>query len=321
VINADSLGLQAIPTTDAIETMLTTTSEAVGQIARYDLEPGVPLMSSMITNIGSEVASGGSDTSLLIPTGMVAFPVPIDRFSSLAYGLRAGDHVNVIATLLLTDIDPTFQTILPNNTAALLGPGDSVVAGSQNAETETESSQLTTDELINSLTAQTLSGGSGSPVGLAIFDPTVNQPFYLVPSEVQRPRLVSQTLIQDIVVLHVGNFLYTDERGQEVANGFGAITSTDGTTTVARPPDLITLIVTPQDAVTLNYLVYAGADLSLALRSATDTTIATTEAVTLEYLLNAYNIPVPTRLPYGLEPRIDSLESPTRQDVLPQPSP
>jgi hypothetical protein len=59
----------------------------------------------------------------------------------------------------------------------------------------------------------------------------------------------------------------------------------------------------------------------LALRPAADTTTATTEAVTLEYLLNTYNIPMPTNLPYGLEPRIDSLLSPTIQDVLPQPAP
>ncbi|MEX2144297.1 MAG: hypothetical protein WD740_06855 [Anaerolineales bacterium] len=318
-INEDSIGLQAIPTTDSIGTMLTNTSQAAGRIARFDLEPGVPLMSSMITDSGSDVVASGSDNSLLIPAGMVAFPIPIDRFSSLAYGLRAGDHVNVIATLLLVDIDPSFQTVLPNNTAGLLGPGSTVFSGTQ--QDELASSQLVVNELINSLTAQTISGGSSSPLGSAVFDETVGQPFYLIPSEVQRPRLVSQTLIQDIMVLHVGNFLYTDERGDEVAEGFGAIISPNGESTVPRPPDLITLIVTPQDAVTLNYLVYAGANLSLALRSAADTTIATTEAVTLEYLLNTYNIPVPTKLPYGLEPRIDSLNSPTRQDVLPQPAP
>ncbi len=32
------------------------------------------------------------------------------------------------------------------------------------------------------------------------------QPVYLVPSEPQRPRIVSQTILQDVVVLHVGEF-------------------------------------------------------------------------------------------------------------------
>jgi len=319
LITDEALGMQAIPTTDSIGVMFTDKNLAIGRVARYDLEPGVPLMTSMIADTSAGLVTGGSDTALLIPSGMVAFPIPIDRFSSLAYGLRAGDHVNVIATLLLVEMDSDFQTILPNNTAALLSPGDTVATGG--VQVEPPSSQLVVEELINSLTAQTVSGGAASPVGNATFDETVGQPFYQVPSEAQRPRLVSQTLIQDITVLHVGNFFYTDERGEEVPNSIGAVPATDALASIPQPPDLITLIVTPQDAVTLNYLVYAGAELSLALRSAADSTVATTEAVTLEYLLNTYNIPVPTKLPYGLEPRIDSLLSPAPQDILVQPAP
>lgn len=316
LISEGALGFQPIPTTDTIGTMLTSKGQAVGKLARYDLEPGVPLMSSMIVDQGQGLSAGGSDTSLLIPTGLVAFPIPIDRFSSLAYGLRAGDHVNVIASLMLVDMDSEFQTILPNNTAGLIGPGDAVVTTSQ---ANPSTSDLVIDELISNLVAQIISGGQDSTAGRAIFDGVTGQPFYVVPSEAQRPRLVSQTLIQNIVVLHVGNFFYTDEVGKNVTDGLGDILSADGLTTIQPPPDLITLIVSPQDAVTLNYLVYAGAQLTLALRPSTDTTISTTEAVTLEYLLNTYNIPVPTRLPYGLQPRVESLVSPTGQDVFPQP--
>ena len=314
LITEEALGLQPIPSTDTIGTMLTSKSQAVGKLARYDLEPGVPLMAGMFVDVGQGLSDGGSDTSLLIPVGMVAFPIPIDRFSSLAYGLRAGDHVNVIASLLLVDLDSEFQTVLPNNTAGLIAPGNSVVSAQADG-----SSSVVTDLAVGNLVAQIISGGQGSPSGRAIFDSGLGQSFYIVPSEAQRPRLVSQTLIQDIVVLHVGNFLYTNAQGEEV-NPSSLITTAEGQTPVQSPPDLITLIVSPQDAVTLNYLVYAGAELTLALRPASDTTIATTEAVTLEYLLNTYQIPVPTRLPYGLEPRIDFLSSP-RQDVLPQPAP
>lgn len=318
LITEEALGYAPLPTEQTIGTMITDISQAAGRLARYDLEPGQFLMTSMVVDTADQVAQGGSDTSLQIPAGMVAFPIPIDRFSSLAYGLRAGDHVNVIATMLLVDMDGNFQTRTPNNVGAVLGPGGIVVAG-----TETEdavSSTLVVDPLINALTAQVVSGGGASPLGQGVTDDALGQPFYVVPSEPQRPRLVSQTLLQDITILHVGNFLYTDENGDVVANAYGVVTTTeDGTTGVKPPPDLITLIVSPQDAVTLNYLVYAGAELTLALRSATDSTFVTTEAVTLEYLFNTYNIPVPSKLPYGLEPRIDSLLSPTRQDALPQP--
>ena len=36
-----------------------------------------------------------------------------------------------------------------------------------------------------------------------------------------------------------------------------------------------------------------------------------TEAATLQFLLSQYNIPVPAKLPYALQPRIDALTSPS----------
>ena len=318
VVSAEALGYLAYPTDQTIEGMFTNTAEAVGKRARYDLEPGVPLTRNMVVGSIEEVSEFGSDTALLIPAGMVAFPIPIDRFSSLAYGLRAGDRVNVIATMMIVDLDENFQTILPNNTAAVLGPGGAVLSTTEQADVTAP--QITVDPLINTLTAQVVSGGAASPQGEAQLDPTLNQPFYVVPSESQRPRLVSQTLLQNIVVLHVGNFLYTDQNGDEVQPSTSGVDANGQPVSLAPPaPDLITLIVTPQDAVTLNYLIYAGSDLTLAMRASGDNGVVTTEAVTLEYLLQTYNIPVPTKLPYGLEPRVDVLVSPTQQDVLPQP--
>jgi len=65
---------------------------------------------------------------------------------------------------------------------------------------------------------------------------------------------------------------------------------------------LITLIVTPQDAITLNYLIYSGARLTMALRPAGDDTRVNTESVTLQYLLEQYNVSVPAKLPTGMQP-------------------
>jgi Flp pilus assembly protein CpaB len=139
----------------------------------------------------------------------------------------------------------------------------------------------------------------------------MEQTFYLVPSEPQRPRMVSQTLIQDVIVLQVGNFKLPGETQQIAAtpDPFGDPTANEPVELV-QPPDVITLIVSPQDAVTLNYLLYSGAKLTLALRGANDDSRVQTEAVTLQYLLEQYNIPVPIKLPYGMEPRIDGLTPP-----------
>jgi pilus assembly protein CpaB len=318
IITAEALGYLAFPTEDTIANMFTSIDQVVGGRARYDLEPGLPLTTNMVVSSASDLSETGSDTALLIPAGMVAFPVTIDRFSSLAYGLRAGDHVNVIATMQLVDLDANFQTLLPNNTGAVIAPGSSVLITTEGEEQA--SSELVLDPLLNVLTSQIASGGSTAPQGQAEVDPVLNQPFYVVPSEDnQRPRLVSQTLLQDIVVLHVGNFLYTDESGNVVENAYepespGVDSSGQALPPGPKPPpDIITLIVSPQDAVTLNYLLYAGAKLSMALRSSGDDSITNIEAVTLEYLLDTYNIPAPSKLPYGLETRIDTLESPTMQ--------
>ena len=78
----------------------------------------------------------------------------------------------------------------------------------------------------------------------------------------------------------------------------------------ARPlPDTVTLVVTPQDAVTLNYLILAGGRLNLVMRSAGDAQRIATEPVTLQFILDQYNIPNPAKLPYGLEPRLDLFPS------------
>jgi pilus assembly protein CpaB len=48
--------------------------------------------------------------------------------------------------------------------------------------------------------------------GRVEIDPTFDGTFFIYPSEPQRPRLVSQTLIQDVIVLQMGNF---PEPGEE----------------------------------------------------------------------------------------------------------
>jgi pilus assembly protein CpaB len=74
--------------------------------------------------------------------------------------------------------------------------------------------------------------------------------------------------------------------------------------------------------VTLNYIIYTGAQLTLALRPSGDDTQVQIEAATLDFLLKQYNIPVPARLPYGVEPRVDDLNAPNLpNDALPTPEP
>jgi pilus assembly protein CpaB len=87
----------------------------------------------------------------------------------------------------------------------------------------------------------------------------MGQTLYILPSEQQRPRLVSQTLIQDIIVLQMGNFLTPAEKTALEATqpaptatpepgGEQAQQAAPTPTPMPAPPDVITLIVSPQDA-------------------------------------------------------------------------
>jgi Flp pilus assembly protein CpaB len=274
-------------------------AQVVGKRARVDIEPNMFMTSGLIADTIEELTTTGSNAALSIPRGMVAVSIPIDRLSSVSYAPQAGDHVNVIVNLLMVDLDIEFQTILPNLAATVIGPGP------------------TAEEPDPRLTVRI--DGTGNVIGRVEPSP-FEQPFYSVPSERQRPRLVSQNLIQNAIVLHVGEFELPkpvvaptptpETPAVEAAPGDAPV----GETPPAPPkPDLITLIVTPQDALTLNYLMaydkngLASARLTLALRSSGDDTLVITEATTLDFLLQNYNIPVPVRLPYGIDPSINTL--------------
>jgi Flp pilus assembly protein CpaB len=315
------LGMVEIPKDLQIPGTYTDINEVIGRRARFDLDSGIILTTNMTTESADQFSTTGSDAALLIPPGKVAVSIPIDRLTSVAFGPRKGDHVNVIVTLLMVDMDSLFQSILPNDTAAVIAPGPQGAPG--------ESPVV--------LSAQVIGGGEGSSEGRLQPDTTLEETFiYVVPSEPQRARMVSQSLIQDAIVLQVGDFLLPEEEeaaiptptpepgteqggfvDQETGEVVPAVTPVPPT-----PPDLITLIVSPQDAVTLNYLIYSGAKITLALRPANDASLVQTEAVTLQYLLDVYNIPVPVKLPYGLEPRVDNLNTPQLpNDEIASPTP
>ena len=109
------------PADSIVETMLTDPGQAVGFWARQEIARGLPITENMITKEPGTVLEGGSDAAIAIPRGMTAIAVPITRLSSVAYALRPGDKVDVLATLLLVDLDRDFQSREPNNTLIMLG--------------------------------------------------------------------------------------------------------------------------------------------------------------------------------------------------------
>ncbi len=253
--------------------------ELVGKVAKYPLDQGVMITQAMVSDATAAVPISGPQWASLIPPGMTAITIPADRLSLAGYGVNNGAHVNINACFLFVDIDPSFQSALPNQTGSLTGTGF-------------------TAEGVPVLSLGV--AASGASQGRLELDPSIQQPYYLIPSERQRPRMVCQMLLQDVVVMKVGDF----PSDPAASLSAPAPVATDPQTQQAAPvpPDNVTLIVLPQDSVTLSYLIKTDAELTLTLRNPTDQLRQATEASTLQFLLSQYNIPVPAKLPYSLEP-------------------
>jgi Flp pilus assembly protein CpaB len=297
-ITQEMLDTFSIPPENVAAVMFTVGEEGalVGQAARFTLEQGVIITSSMVGTAPAEIA--GPAWAVNIPPSMVAVAIPTTRLSLVGYGVDDGAHVNVNACMLFVDVDPAFQTVLPNFTSVLTGTG--FVEGG-----------------LPVLSVSALSGEQASRQGRVELDPTLQQPFYAVPSEGQRPRLVCQMILQDVVVLKLGNF-----ETQAPSTDPNA-TPSPVQSQQQLNPDIVTLMVNPQDSISLNYFVYSGAVLSLSLRNPNDPSRFDAESATLTSLLTQYNISLPSKLPYATQPRLDILTPPPlpNDGVTVQPAP
>lgn len=299
IITSDYLTTIEYPKNQMPEgTFFESIEDAVGTKAKYTIDAGVPLTTSMVVHTGE-----GSLASFDIPNGMTAYSIAASPETAVAYAPQKGDHVMVVGCMLLADVDTNFQTLLPNKTAITYAPGYPTVP--DGAPTDSM--------VISPLSADAVKGRYE-------LETTTNDPLYVLPSEAQRSRLVCQTIIQDAEVLNVGFFPITNSAtGTTEATPVVQATVQESGTTTTTYPGSVTLIVSPQDTVILNYLQLSGTTLSLALRGAGDSSTITTDPVTLQYVMDSKNIPSPVKLPYATQPRVDTLAFPTFNDYLVQP--
>lgn len=263
---------------------ITSLEDVVGKIARTDIYREQPILSNLVVEDLTDIARVGSDAAAILPSNLVAVSIPVDRITDIAYAVQDGDRVDIIMSMLFVDVDEIFQSLVPNS--------------------------LTLFSIAQDGTINFLQSISGRP------DTTTLGPVIISPSERQRPRLVTQRTIQDAFVVHVGNFPSNGRFigipptptpvPQTEEQQTGQNTPPPPTATPARP-DIITLGVPPQDAVVLTWAVEAHLPITLALRSANDTSRVPTDPVTLDYIMNQFNITLPVRRPYTIEPAIRSI--------------
>ncbi len=267
-------------------------AQLVGKVALYPLQQGAIITSAMVTEASNVAPAPGPQWATQIPSGMTAVSIPATRLALTSYGINDGARINVIACFLFVDVDAGFQSITPDLTATLTATGFPK----------------------DTLPVLTLGvGGAGGPQGRLELDPSLQQPFYYIPSEPQRPRVVCQTILQNVTVMKLGDFSLTGTAA--------AAAQQQPQQAAPTAPDVITLMVSPQDAVTLSYMVYTNAQIMMTLRNPSDQSRLATEAATLQFLLSQYNIPVPAKLPYALQPRIDALSAPALPNDAGKPAP
>ncbi len=250
----------SLPPADLI---ITNPEEVVGKIARTDVLRGQPMLESLIAADPKSLAAQGSDASLFIPAGKVAMAYPINKLTSVGYAIGAGDHVDVIVSFSIVEVDQEGQfPIIPFNR-----------------------------DLVDELIAAGLEPQDAVARVLAKLD-----------SVSIKPRLLSQLTLQNIEVLHVGEWPMggllpkatpTVSPEQQAAQAAAAA----GTPTATPPrPDMIILLVDQQQALILQWLRQEGnIDLNLVLRGAGDNAPVSTETVSYQYILTNFNITLPPK--------------------------
>jgi len=273
---------------DAVPEGAITDLEAVySRVARVDIVREMPILEDMLTEGTGDLGAIGSGPALRIPPGKVAYALPVARYSSVAWALQPGDHVDVMLSLLLVDLDEEFQSIVPNQMRCI-------------SPSEEEGCQSGPEGRLEVLS-------NGWLVSMSA-------------SESQRPRLVTQLTIQDAVVLHVGDWPAEVEEQPPVVEE----EQMEGEEQPEPPPppraevEPLTLVVTRQDAMVLDHALAAGARINLLLRPAGDTGLVTTDSVTLQYIMDRFRIELPPKLPYGVTPPLMRLERTARSEAAGQ---
>ncbi|HOC20853.1 MAG TPA: SAF domain-containing protein [Anaerolineae bacterium] len=263
------------------------------KFARMDIPRGMPITPGMLGQPGGMLSVEGS-AAALFESGRVAYTIPMDTQGAVGWAPMPGDRVHILAAIQLLSVDPEFQSPLPNKFLSLPA----------------------TEE-------QQLSGDYGR------FEALPNgQDAFIYQSGPSIPNLVVQMTVQNALVWRIGTWNepavpVTAAAGEEQASGLLGTAPQEAATPIATPImrgdiEPVTLLVYPQDALVLKYLLEMGADLDLVLCSAADSGPVITEPVWLRYVLDKYQISdQPSDLPVAATPVHPPLTLPTVAPTAP----
>lgn len=300
-MTADILALDMRPVASVGNNVITSIDDALDLYARTDIYQGETLTFDTLVDDITLVGLETYGPSSLIPPGYVAQSVPMDRLSGVAYGISEGDYVDIMVTFFFRQIDEEFQTYLPNNAAFYL------------------EEQIEAIEAIGAGDVLTTSTGfilfPVEPIGRFEELPTGDIAHISPNEEDVAPRPVPVTMIiQNARVIQVGQYRLPGNPADAIPTPTaepleeGEPTPTpppaELPTATPPPPDVMVVALQPQQQLLLRYAVEVNAQVFFALRGVNDGQLYTVENMTLDFLLERFNVEIPPNLGYSVEATI-----------------
>jgi Flp pilus assembly protein CpaB len=279
--------------TDVGPEVFTDTADVIGLYARTDIYQGETLTRDALVDDPRLVGEAAYGPSSLIPPGWIAATVPMDRLNSVAYGLAAGDTVDIMMTFAFSKVDQEFQTLLQNSATFILETPDE--------EGEMQRTVIVVD-----------------PFGRFEQLPTGDIALVL-PGETQRPLAVSM-ILQNARVIQIGPWDEPEPVTVPTPAAEGAPTPVPDTapTPTPAPPDVLVVALPPQQQLFLSYAIDNSANIDFALRGPGDGQLYNVQNVDLNYLLQRFDIEVPADFEYIISPNSEPTPgAPAQQETTP----
>jgi Flp pilus assembly protein CpaB len=301
-VSDSAISLQEWPNDNLPHEYYVSLEEVDGKLARMEIPRGMPVMPNMVGRPGSTLSVNGSAAALFEPEDRVAYAIPFDTQGAIGWAVQPGDRVDVLAALR---IEPVYTDFLDGGVKQFTY----LLSGEEGEAAQ--SSPYGDFEL--------LPNGQWAAIYPVDSQPAVN------------PALVVQMTVQDAVVWHVGLWEQDTEPGYQSApeagvGAEGGVAALAGGAAAAPTPvpvvdevreiELVTLLVTREDALVLKYLYEMGADLDLALRPAgVKGTLLQTQPIWFRYILDKYQLPdsmpADAVAPVPVHPPLEVLPEPT----------
>lgn len=300
-MTSDILALDMRPAESVGSNVITSIDEALNLYARTDIYQGETLTYDTLVDDITKVGLESYGPSSLIPPGYVAQSVPMNRLTGVGYGVSEGDYVDIMVTFFFRQIDEEFQTYLPNDAAFYLEEQIQAVEDSGTGDPL----QIITEPVIFFV----------SPIGRFEELPTGDLAHISPNQEDVAPRPVPVTMIiQNARVVQVGQYrlppdpanLIPTPTPEAVAEGEPTPTPQPvaNPTATPSPADVVVVALQPQQQLLLRYAVEVNAQVFFALRGVNDGQLYSVENMTLDYLLERFNVEVPPNLGYSVEATI-----------------